>query len=293
MIVNVPWDGSYPWRLSGVSAKFSNGDRFTATINPAVKDPSSAGLATHIYNEVPLICYSFHKEKVYQLDDKKWCSSAYVCNHGNPPTLPPRPNPPPPPQPPTPPPPTPQPQEGTQTVFTIDKDYVRIYSQSAATVFSHLRSKLRVLDCDTTPINLNAQCSITFACEKKSGPLWLTTLAEFLITEMPKRPGFANVEEYTYDDICKKWDSRPGHEGECLAYTTKTDTYLYVPETLDVQVQAVSLGEGKVLRTEVSMGYSIQCKERTTECRLCRLLNSAGVAPWGGFLYVNCEKGCS
>jgi hypothetical protein len=29
----------------------------------------------------PLKCYSYHKDKVYQLSDGKWCSSAYVCNH--------------------------------------------------------------------------------------------------------------------------------------------------------------------------------------------------------------------
>ena len=28
MIANVPWDGSYPWRGSGVATKFPNGDTF-------------------------------------------------------------------------------------------------------------------------------------------------------------------------------------------------------------------------------------------------------------------------
>src|SRR5690349_3539363 len=38
MIVNVPWDGSYPWRKSGVSARFPNGVTFQVVIDPDVRD---------------------------------------------------------------------------------------------------------------------------------------------------------------------------------------------------------------------------------------------------------------
>src|SRR5690348_4261824 len=38
MIANVPWDGSYPWRGSGVKTRFPNGDEFQVWINPAIKD---------------------------------------------------------------------------------------------------------------------------------------------------------------------------------------------------------------------------------------------------------------
>ena len=46
MMTNVPWDGSYPWRIGGVSAKFPNGDTFKVNINPSLSDPSWAGLCT-------------------------------------------------------------------------------------------------------------------------------------------------------------------------------------------------------------------------------------------------------
>ncbi|KAH3139990.1 hypothetical protein LV164_002328 [Aspergillus fumigatus] len=88
MMVNVPWSGSYPWgQNGGVSARMPNGDVFTVHINPKIKDPIAAGDAWHMYEmNLPLKCYSYHKDKVYQLDDGKWCSSAYVCNHRGTPT---------------------------------------------------------------------------------------------------------------------------------------------------------------------------------------------------------------
>ncbi|KAK4670014.1 uncharacterized protein QC763_208020 [Podospora pseudopauciseta] len=92
MMVNVPWTGAYPWgQKGGVSATMPNGDVFTVHINPNIKDPNAAGDAWHKYElEKPLKCYSYHYDKVYRLDDGKWCSSAYVCNHLGRPYVPPK-----------------------------------------------------------------------------------------------------------------------------------------------------------------------------------------------------------
>ncbi|KAI1859465.1 hypothetical protein JX265_010468 [Neoarthrinium moseri] len=83
MVVNVPWSGSYPWgQPGGVSATMPNGDVLTIHINPSIRDPEPAGDAWHKFEmDIPLKCYSYHWDKVYQLTDGKWCSSAYVCNH--------------------------------------------------------------------------------------------------------------------------------------------------------------------------------------------------------------------
>lgn len=83
MMVNVPWSGSYPWgQKGGVSSRMPNGDVFSVYINPSIKDPIAAGDAWHMYEmNLPLKCYSYHQDKIYKLDDGKWCSSAYVCNH--------------------------------------------------------------------------------------------------------------------------------------------------------------------------------------------------------------------
>jgi hypothetical protein len=64
-----------------------NGDVFTVHINSNIKDPIAAGDAWHMYEmNLPLKCYSYHHDKVYKLNDGKWCSSAYVCNHRGTPT---------------------------------------------------------------------------------------------------------------------------------------------------------------------------------------------------------------
>ncbi|KAF2436437.1 hypothetical protein EJ08DRAFT_146991 [Tothia fuscella] len=83
MVANVAWDGSYPWRPSGVSAKFPNGDIFTAQINkPNVADGGdTVGSASHTYDSHPFECYPYHKDGLYTLDDGTKCSAAYVCYH--------------------------------------------------------------------------------------------------------------------------------------------------------------------------------------------------------------------
>ncbi|KAJ6079728.1 hypothetical protein N7467_009481 [Penicillium canescens] len=104
MMVNVPWSGSYPWgQAGGVSARMPNGDVFQVHINPSIKDPIAAGDAWHTYEmNRPLKCYSYHWDKLYKLDDGKWCSSAYVCNHRGTPYVKPNPVNPTPPAPPAP-----------------------------------------------------------------------------------------------------------------------------------------------------------------------------------------------
>ncbi|KFA67843.1 hypothetical protein S40285_09036 [Stachybotrys chlorohalonatus IBT 40285] len=78
---NVPWDGSYPWRGSGVTQTLPNGDTWTVLINNAVGDPNLAGWAVHTYDSNVLPCWSRHLDGLYRLDDGKWCSMAYICNH--------------------------------------------------------------------------------------------------------------------------------------------------------------------------------------------------------------------
>lgn len=97
MDVYVPWDGSYPWRVSGVEADFPNGDHFKVEIGPSYKDPEPAGFAWHKYDPNTFLCFSYHKDFVHQLSDGPWCSSAYVCNHKQSPvpSLAPTPTPPP------------------------------------------------------------------------------------------------------------------------------------------------------------------------------------------------------
>lgn len=96
-------------------------------------------------------------------------------------------------------------------------------------------------------MTLNPQCAITFKCHSAGG-IFLSDMASFLIDGMMKVPGFASYEEDTYQ-ICKKYDSRPGHKGESLGYTDKVDTYLAAPKSLDLKVETVPLdGSGRQQR---------------------------------------------
>lgn len=106
-MANVPWDGSYPWRINGPSVVLPNGDKWTVTINNNLGDPNLSGAAWHTYDKVLLLCYSRHLDGLFTLADGKKCSMAYICNHSLPPPgpapapapAPPAPAPPPPPQP--------------------------------------------------------------------------------------------------------------------------------------------------------------------------------------------------
>jgi hypothetical protein len=284
MMVNVPWDGSYPWRSSGVSAKLPNGDTVKAIIAPAVKDPTWAGYATHAYNEVPLICYSFHKDRLYKLDDGKWCSSAYVCNHHGPPVFDTKPDPSPAPLPP--------PEESLITTITSDKNFVGIYAQHASSVFGHLNDRVgNGKDCKETPVRLNSRCEITFKCHTTGNAVALSDMKSFLINNLPQVPGFASYEEVTYDGICKKFDSRPGHEGQCLQYTEKIDNYLVVPRTLDIQVETSS--SGRQPKPQASLGYEINCVN-SVDCAVCKverfIASSSGVLT--GASPLSCDSLC-
>lgn len=95
MEANIPWDGSYPWRLSTVETNFPNGDHFKVWIDPVYKDPQVAGFAWHSYDFHALNCFSYHKQFLHQLPKGPWCSSAYVCNHKSSPVPNPAPAPPP------------------------------------------------------------------------------------------------------------------------------------------------------------------------------------------------------
>jgi hypothetical protein len=84
MRTEVPWDGSYPWRSSGVSAKFPNGDIFLVRIeDTSSKDNmfGNVGSATHIYDPHPFRCYAWHKPNLDTLPDGTKCESAYICYH--------------------------------------------------------------------------------------------------------------------------------------------------------------------------------------------------------------------
>jgi hypothetical protein len=109
-MANVPWDGSYPWRGSGVTQTLPNGDTWTVYIDNTVKDPGAAGVATHTYDKNMLICWARHLDGLFTLNDGKKCSMAFICNHAPVDGGSPKPSPKPPAPAPGPPPPKPSPR---------------------------------------------------------------------------------------------------------------------------------------------------------------------------------------
>ncbi|KAJ5224789.1 uncharacterized protein N7469_008292 [Penicillium citrinum] len=87
-MTDVPWGGSYPWRLTGVTRKMPNGDDFTVVVDPSVPDSDDVypGLAWHTFESHLLPCYGHHERGIYTLDDGTECASAYICDPSTPPT---------------------------------------------------------------------------------------------------------------------------------------------------------------------------------------------------------------
>ena len=164
MMVNVPWDGSYPWRSSGVKATFPNGDTFSVYLNPAIADPGVAGAAHHTYdNQHIFTCYSQHERGIYTLDDGKECASAYVCKHANSEPAPePQPE------------PEPEPEPKITSLLTLSSDATSVEESSyykddisipsPKDTFNSVFEALEGNKCRTTSYPISDSCTITYDC---------------------------------------------------------------------------------------------------------------------------------
>ncbi|KAH6957762.1 hypothetical protein BKA56DRAFT_601391 [Ilyonectria sp. MPI-CAGE-AT-0026] len=160
MIANVPWDGSYPWRRSGVATKFPNGDTFQVWINPDIKDwaesKSYAGDAKHTYGN-DFKCWAEHGRSAFQLADGKTCTSAYICFHPD------TPSPPPPPPPPT--------NWEAKTDYAMSKKDINVRIQGTnaeieawkpQNVFRHINEDDEGIQCKGASYSIGSDCSIRF-----------------------------------------------------------------------------------------------------------------------------------
>jgi hypothetical protein len=173
MSVDVPWDGSYPWRPSGVSAKFENGDVFFARINdPQHPDGGdTVGTATHTYEPHPFECYPHHEKDLATLIDGQKCQSAFVCYHND--------------DDPAPPPPAP-PQPTYVFKYTAFKEVVELEGAwTAHDIFKHAEIVGNDYRCnEETAYDLpgsserEGQCKIQFAC----GPNWAKSMVDSMET---------------------------------------------------------------------------------------------------------------
>ncbi|EHK19815.1 uncharacterized protein TRIVIDRAFT_46830 [Trichoderma virens Gv29-8] len=168
---NVPWDGSYPWRGSGVSQTLPNGDTWTVLINNGAGDPNLAGWATHTYDNVALSCWSRHLDGLFTLADGKKCSMAYICNHQSFPNPPPNPPPIPPPAPPS----GPLGENATPGALkyqpVIDFDKSACYNTAAITRDGHCNDGLEIGQGDCRQLD-RLYNSNTYVREKCTNDGW-------------------------------------------------------------------------------------------------------------------------
>ncbi|KAF1991371.1 hypothetical protein K402DRAFT_388783 [Aulographum hederae CBS 113979] len=281
MMANVPWDGSYPWRKDGLFVNMPNGDRLNVVVDPQFPDPSIAGLAATTYSTVAFTCYSYHRERVYQLDDGKWCSSAYICNHRPTPTGD---N--------TPPPPGPAPappHEGTETTFSVNADTVSIYNGNLKNILGKVNEVKQQgsRDCVETAIDIGDSCTISFVCHG-AGKSSNDAMADVLLNQVANSPDFSRYDEVV-SQVCYKYDQTPGNEGQCIAWKDKVDKYLIMPKTIGIAIDNIP-GEGSSDNPSVQawMRYTVNCPKVDWSCQLCKTvaaglnLISASTLTWGG-----------
>ncbi|SPO03661.1 uncharacterized protein DNG_06344 [Cephalotrichum gorgonifer] len=271
MMVNVPWTGDYPWGQSGgVKATTPNGDIWRVYINRAIKDPGAAGDAFHTYEpDKPLKCYSYHVDKLYQLDDGKWCSSAYVCNHRGSPYV--------------------KPGGGSggggggdggkdemRITGSTNSDWVELRDRTAQSVIETVRKTFDndSHDCDRSEIDIGSGCRISWKCHGDPALKALARMAS-AFEDTSKKDKFSSKREVNWD-VCKVPDTRPGHEGQCRQWVTKTDRYMKMPRVLDVTMDNVPpAGSGRNPSTHGTMGYEITCSKSMWECALCSAIGTA------------------
>ncbi|RMJ07857.1 hypothetical protein BHE90_013682 [Fusarium euwallaceae] len=294
LMVNIPWSGQYPWTQDGVKFTMPDDQVFAVVLKPDVKDPNEAGFAYHSFDfPNPLNCYSYHKDKVYQQADGKWCSSAYVCNHHkkayvNPAEADddddddddkssPKPT-------------TPEPQK-TEIKGSTNADWVELYNKPASRVMATVRDVFdkESYTCDTTKRSISDKCTIKWKCSGDPATEALDKMAS-VFEELAKSDKFTSEREES-TEVCRHPDTRPGREGSCRQYETKVDKYYKMPSTIELIMRNLPReGSGDNSNEHGSMEYTIECEASVWECALCKGIGKAlsiavpsvGFAVWVG-----------
>ncbi|KAK4118992.1 hypothetical protein N657DRAFT_675189 [Parathielavia appendiculata] len=293
MMVNVPWNGAYPWGPQGAFATMPNGDKWSIWINDKIKDPNAAGDAYHsMESNKPLKCYSYHKDKVYQLADGKWCSSAYVCNHrGSPNVL------------------TVKPGSGgggggsggsgggkdeTRITASTNADSVELYETTANNIMATVRKTFKdgSTDCDQTPIGIGSKCTIKWKCHAADSRINALGKMAGAYDLMAATSQFSSRREVKWD-VCKRPDTRPGKEGQCQQYETKIDHYVRIPRAIDATMDNIPpASSGRNPNVLGWMNYEITCETSALACAMCNAIGtSLGIA--SGTLGAGVTLGCA
>jgi hypothetical protein len=283
MMVNVPWTGQYPW--SWVGFTMPNGDEFSVMLDGGVKDPGEAGFATHTYEpKLFMPCYSYHRDRVFQLADGKWCSSAYVCNYrgqpypGSGPTKPE--------------PEKPEPQK-MEIHGSMTQDTVEFWEKPATQIMNTARQAFLSdgYSCDTTKRPINDKCTISWSCTGDPANNSLERMAQ-VFDKLATHDKFTSMREVV-TDVCRYPDTRPGKEGQCRQYEQKIDRYYKVPGSIKLTMRNVPRdGSGENSNVHGELEYTIQCDTSRWECMLCNAVGTALSVPVpaaGALVSIGCQ----
>lgn len=229
----VPWDGSYPWRESGVTAKIANGDVITVSIYPNVNDPARAGQLMHTYDDNALTCWSYHSDL---LGVSGKCRSAYVCNHKDGPH--------------------PANRDKTKIAISTTKDFAKLSGTIDAAKVYDLMSYGDSDSCDESCKSTGGGCNIRFLCHGNRDGLTkamkdtLKGLADK--TELVKHE---TIEEEFWDP-CKKLSASL----ECIGgYFYKNEYWTWMPKTMSIDVSNADGADVGALRYEIDCSGGPQC----------------------------------
>ncbi|KAK3303798.1 uncharacterized protein B0T15DRAFT_284788 [Chaetomium strumarium] len=289
-MANVPWRGWYPWGPQGGKANMPNGDEWSVWINDKIKDPGAAGDAYHKYEpDKPLKCYSYHKDKVYQLADGKWCSSAYVCNHRG----------------------TPNPKSGNggggnggggkdrlEITSSTNGDAVELYATTAKRIMATVKNTFSANSnaCDNTAIGIGSNCKIRWEChtpDSKNKSLFEMAAALDAMASMKQ----FSTERDSKTQICRRPDTRPGKEGQCMQWEEKVDHYVKIPKSIQTTMSNIPPdGSGRNPSVHGWMNYDITCDKSGLECAICNAIGTALTVPspsTGVTILLGCQAACS
>lgn len=225
----VAWDGSYPWRESGVKFKLMGGD-VSVTIHPAVVDPARAGSLTYSSGGNSLTCWSYHKEIPGD------CRIAYVCNHkdGAHPAA----------------------RDQISVKFSTTKDFAKLKGNiNPADVYS----KISYSDdgkCDESWTDIPGGCKIKFRCHgnKKGTTPAMANALKNIATGLPDMIKHEKINDHDTWDPCKT-----GRDTCVGGYVDHWVDYTFVPQTLSIDVADANSADQGELEYEIDCSTSPQC----------------------------------
>jgi hypothetical protein len=243
----VVWDGSYPWRNTGVDMQLPNGEVFNIVINPDTTDDSTdyAGSAQH--NDVKYLCQSNHGKDASTLPSGMKCTTAYICHRQA-----------------AAPAPAPQPKDVLNTHATISSMQAEVRVQgtyadqanwSPATVFAHIHEAIEGVQCKPASYSIGNDCKISFDCTfgNPNNVQPLTSVLTDAVTKVVEESKKTKIGHY-YGSNCRPLEIGciPEHyEFEYLVYT--------YPQAGTIMVTVEPEGHPELATIQSTLSWSTEC----------------------------------